>query len=209
MNKASADSVANQFLPEIGSYGIFIGRERQLSEIDQRLKDHRLVTLVGAGGMGKTRLALELIKWKKRDPAQDGPIAFVSFELVTANSEEAALDALVSGLKLIPGDVGALRAALVKRISDTSVLLVLDNCETARSSIASLVRYLLNQCPNLKILRPRSINSACMVLRLFTCFLHCPCLMIAPDRWTTWKISKATNSSWPVRKWRRHRGCRK
>lgn len=152
MNKASADSVANQFLPEIGSYGIFIGRERQLSEIDQRLKDHRLVTLVGAGGMGKTRLALELIKWKKRDPAQDGPIAFVSFELVTANSEEAALDALVSGLKLIPGDVGALRAALVKRISDTSVLLVLDNCETARSSIASLVRYLLNQCPNLKIL---------------------------------------------------------
>lgn len=152
MNKATSDSLANQFLPEIGSYGILIGRERQLSEIDERLKAHRLVTLVGAGGMGKTRLALEIIKWKKRDAAQDGPIAFVSFELVTENSEEAVLDELVSGLKLIPGDVGGLRAALVKRISDTSVLLVLDNCETARSSIASLVRYLLNQCPNLIIL---------------------------------------------------------
>jgi predicted ATPase len=151
-NEASVDSFANQSLPEIGSYGNFIGRESQLSEVSERLKNHRLVALVGPGGMGKTRLALEIIKRKRGDAVHDAAIAFVSLELVTENSEGAILDALVSDLKLIPGDAEGLRAALVKRLSDIPVLLVLDNCETAHSSVASLVRYLLSECPKLRIL---------------------------------------------------------
>lgn len=60
-----------------GASGDFIGRERQLSELDERLKKHPLVTLTGLGGMGKTRLALEIVKRKKGDAAHGAAISFV------------------------------------------------------------------------------------------------------------------------------------
>ena len=102
MNEPSSEFLASQPLPEIGSFGDFIGREKQLLEVDERLQAHRLATLVGPGGMGKTRLALEFVKRKKGDTTYGAAITFVSFELVTENSEAAVLDALVSGMKLIP-----------------------------------------------------------------------------------------------------------
>ncbi len=152
MSKPSPESQANEPLPEIGGFGDFVGRQRQLEEVEERLQTKRLVTVVGPGGMGKTRLALEIFKRKRGDASRDATMAFISFESVTDNSEGAVLDAMVSGLKLIPGDAGGLRGALLKRLSDASLVLVLDNCETARSSIAPIARDLLSQCPKLKIL---------------------------------------------------------
>ena len=151
MNEPSTKSLRNQPLPEIVTFGDFIGRERQLREVGERLKGHRLVTIVGPGGIGKTRLSLEIVKRKAGEDAPALLMAVVSFELVPENSEGAVLDALVSGLKLSPGEAGS-RTALVKRFQDAPVLLVLDNCETARTSIGGIVRYLLTKCPNLRIL---------------------------------------------------------
>lgn len=152
MYEPPPDSRVGQPLPEIGSYGEFIGREQELSEVNERLRGHRLVTLVGPGGMGKTRLALETIMRKRADSAHGAEIAFVSLELVTENTEGALLDALTSGLKLIPGDAGGVLAALVNHLKAIHVLLVLDNCETARTSLAVLVAHLLRECPELSIL---------------------------------------------------------
>jgi predicted ATPase len=152
MNQPPLEYLADQPLTEIVSYCDFIGREQELLEVNERLKGHRLVTLVGPGGMGKTRLALETIKRKRADSAHGAEIAFVSLELVTENAEGAVLDALISGLKLIPGDAGGLLAALVKQLKARHVLLVLDNCETARTSVAVLVAHLLRECPELGIL---------------------------------------------------------
>jgi predicted ATPase/tetratricopeptide (TPR) repeat protein len=121
-------------------------------EVEERLQTSRLVTVVGSGGMGKTRLALEIIRRQNGGVTRDTEMAFISFESVTDNSEGAVLDAMVSGLRLIPGDTGGLRGALLKRLRDASMILVLDNCETARSNIAPIVRELLNQCPKLKFL---------------------------------------------------------
>jgi predicted ATPase/class 3 adenylate cyclase len=141
----------NHPLPEIGSFGDFIGREKQLEEVDEKLKAHRLVTLVAPGGMGKTRLVLESIK-KKGEATPDAEIAFVSLEMLTVKSDGAVLDALASGLKLNPSGEEDLRMALAKRFNDKTVLLVLDNCETAHNNVAALVAFLLNRCPNLRIL---------------------------------------------------------
>lgn len=102
--------------------------------------------------MGKTRLALEIIRRKKEDASYSEKIAFVSLELVTENSEGAILDALISGLQISPGDAGSLRVALVKQLRGIPLLLVLDNCETARTSVAKLVSHLWPECPLLRIL---------------------------------------------------------
>lgn len=101
------------------------------------------------------------------------------FELVTENSEGAVLDTLVSGLKLIPGDAGDLRGALVKRLNDTPVLLILDNCETAHSSVAKLVRYLRSKCPNLRIL---ATSQHQLGLPGFEAVYELPLLSVPDDR---------------------------
>ncbi len=148
----SSDSLASQWLSEIGDRGVFIGRERQLSDVEERLKSHRLVTVVGPGGMGKTRLAWEIINKNRGEAARDGAIAFVSLEAVTSSSEEAVLSALVSGLQIAPAGAGDLLSALVKRLCAFPQLLVLDNCETAQRSVRTIVGKLLEQCPHLTIL---------------------------------------------------------
>jgi ATP/maltotriose-dependent transcriptional regulator MalT len=94
-------NIADLPLPEIGSFGDFVGREKQLQEVDERLHAHRLVTLVAPGGMGKTRLVLESIKRKRGKTTPYAEIVFVSLEMVAENSEGAVLDALISGLRLM------------------------------------------------------------------------------------------------------------
>lgn len=137
---------------EIYDSDIFIGRKNQISEIEELLKSNRLITLVGLGGIGKTRLVKEIIKRKIEDAARKEAIAFVSFEYVTNDSEGEVLDTLVSRLKLAPANAEDRLQALVRLFKATPVLLVLDNCETSRTSIAKVVSPLLGRCRTLKII---------------------------------------------------------
>ncbi len=111
--------------------------------------------------MGKTRLVKEIIKRKSEDAECKETIAFVSFEYVTNAAEEEVLDTLVSRLKLAPANAEDRLPALVRQLSATPVLLVLDNCETARTSIAKVVNPLLGRCRNLKILASSQHQLGC------------------------------------------------
>ena len=126
----------------------FIGREHEVSAVCQRVLDHRLVTLTGAGGVGKTRLALraarELLAY-----FPDG-IWWVDLAPLTDSTLVLQTVAACFGLSQQPGQ--DLLGALEGLLKAGSLLLVLDNCEHLIGEAARLVSHLLLTCPELHIL---------------------------------------------------------
>ena len=117
----------------------FIGRESELDEVQAAVKAHPLVTLTGVGGVGKTRLALEVAA-RLADEFPDG-VWF--FELAAVSDPAAVPDAVaaVLGITQQPGRSVAqsVAAALEGRVR----LLVLDNCEHVLDAAADLIEAIL------------------------------------------------------------------
>ena len=126
----------------------FVGREAELAEIRSLLARTRLLTLVGAGGSGKTRLALQLgADVLERFP--DG-VWFVELAAIADGDLIPGQIAAAVGVREMPGR--ALQAMLVERFAKTRTLLVLDNCEHLLEPVASLVETLLRASVNLTVL---------------------------------------------------------
>jgi len=142
----------------------FVGRREDVAELSSLLSDGtRLVTMVGPGGAGKTRLATETGRTLV-EQSGDG-IWFV--ELAPLGDAADVAPAVLSALgaseyvdltppsSLVPKQVRASRAAterLVEVIADRRILLVLDNCEHLVQEVAGLVDSLLAVCPRLRVL---------------------------------------------------------
>jgi predicted ATPase/class 3 adenylate cyclase len=125
-----------------------IGRESEVAEVQAGVKAHRLVTLTGVGGVGKTRLALE-VATRLADEFPDG-VWF--FELAAVTDPAAIPDAVaaVLGITQQPGKSVAesVAAALEGRLR----LLVMDNCEHVRDAAADLVQEILAHSATVRIL---------------------------------------------------------
>jgi predicted ATPase/class 3 adenylate cyclase len=125
----------------------FIGRESEVAEVHAAVKAHRLVTLTGVGGVGKTRLALE-VAGRLVDEFPDG-VWF--FELAAVADPAAVPDAVaaVLGITQQPGRSVAqsVAAALEGRVR----LLVLDNCEHVLEAAADLIEAILAASATTKI----------------------------------------------------------
>ena len=126
----------------------FVGRSRELDEVRSLLKRSRLVTLVGVGGVGKTRLALEVAR-RSLDDAVDG-VAFVDLAALSDPGLVPAHVAASLGVREAPGQ--ELTAAMAEQVGSTELLLVLDNCEHVRAAAASLAQTLLETSADLHIL---------------------------------------------------------
>src|SRR5260370_39440423 len=126
----------------------FIGRESELDEVQAVVKAHRLVTLTGVGGVGKTRLALEVAA-RLVDEFPDG-VWF--FELAAVTDPAAVPDAVaaVLGITQQPGKSvsQSVAAALEGRVR----LLVFDNCEHVRDAAADLVEAILSHSATVRVL---------------------------------------------------------
>jgi predicted ATPase len=126
----------------------FIGRESELDEVQAAVKAHRLVTLTGVGGVGKTRLALEVAA-RLVDEFPDG-VWF--FELAAVTDPAAVPDAVaaVLGITQQPGKTvsESVAAALEGRVR----LLVFDNCEHVLDAAADLIEAILTQSATVKVL---------------------------------------------------------
>jgi predicted ATPase/class 3 adenylate cyclase len=125
----------------------FIGRESELDEVQAALKAHRLVTLTGVGGVGKTRLATEVAA-RLADEFPDG-VWF--FELAAVTDPAAVPDAVaaVLGITQQPGKTvsESVAAALEGRIR----LLVFDNCEHVLAAAADLIEAILTQSATVRV----------------------------------------------------------
>ncbi len=126
----------------------FIGRERELAEAATLLRGSRLLTLTGAGGCGKTRLALELAGQHRGDFC-DGvwPV-----ELAALGEPELIGPAVAQALDTRLASGRAPEVALAGHIGDRQQLLLLDNCEHLVEPVAHLVEALLRHCPRLTVL---------------------------------------------------------
>jgi predicted ATPase len=125
-----------------------IGREREVDEIQAAVKSHRLVTLTGVGGVGKTRLALEVAAHL----ADEFPDGVWFFELAAVTDPAAVPDAVAAVLGIIqqPGKTvsESVAAALEGRVR----LLVFDNCEHVLAAAADLIEAILAHSPTVRIL---------------------------------------------------------
>ena len=126
----------------------FIGRDHARAEIKPLIWSARLLTLIGPGGCGKTRLALKIAN-ELLDAFQDG----VWFIELAPLADAALIPRTIMSALDIPEQSGrALADTLTNQLRPRELLLVLDNCEHLIAGCAELVVTLLRHCPALKIL---------------------------------------------------------
>jgi predicted ATPase len=126
----------------------FIGRESEVAELQTAVKAHRLVTLTGVGGVGKTRLALEVAA-RRADEFPDG-VWF--FELAAVTDPAAVPDAVAAVLGITQQPGKTMSESVASALEGRSRLLVFDNCEHVVDSVADLVEAILAASATVTIL---------------------------------------------------------
>jgi predicted ATPase len=142
----------------------FIGRSDDIEAITALLRESRLVTITGSGGVGKTRAAIEVaarIPEPRRRDIRFVDLSRLSDGALVAGAIAAALD--------LPGDDAANVPDLVRSLRSSQVFLVLDNCEHLIADVALFVSAALQSCPGVAFLaasRERLAVSGEVVYRL-------------------------------------------
>jgi len=126
----------------------FIGRENEMPIVRQLISEHRLVTLVGAGGCGKTRLACEVAA-KLLSDYPDG-VWFV--DLAPIPDEGLVAKEITEALKIPEAPGQSIIDTLIDKIKDKNQLIILDNCEHLVRACAEVAGKLVQSVPGLKIL---------------------------------------------------------
>ena len=126
----------------------FIGRKKEIEAILILTEKHRIVTLTGSGGCGKTRLACEVVKRIQKD-YKDG-IWFV--DLSSIEMEELVIKQVMTALRIseIPGQDRL--ETVAEKIRDQKLLIVLDNCEHLLRTCAGIAHKLIGSVPGLSLL---------------------------------------------------------
>ena len=123
----------------------FVGRERELGDVQQVLSRTRLLTLVGVGGCGKTRLAVEAA----RRAAPPGGVFFADLGGVTDPGLVVAALARAVG---VSGHSGDLVASVARVLADRRALVVIDNCEHVVGEVAAMAEDLLRRTTTVVLL---------------------------------------------------------
>ncbi len=139
------DSNPGNLRPAITS---LIGRDAEVSNLQAALRSHRLVTLAGVGGVGKTRLALE-VATQLADEFVDG-VWF--FELAAVADPAAVPDAVAAVLGITQQPGKSVGESVASALEGRSRLLVFDNCEHVVDSVADLVAAILAASATVKVL---------------------------------------------------------
>lgn len=126
----------------------FVGRENQLAEVKALLDDHRLVTLTGVGGVGKTRLALQA----GADLLDGYRHGVWLVELAPLTEPDLLAKTIASALSIREDPNRPIADTLVDYLEERHALVILDNCEHLIEPVARLADRLLRSCPLLHIL---------------------------------------------------------
>lgn len=126
----------------------FVGREKEIGEIKELLKSNRLLTLAGAGGVGKTRLSLQV----GADLLDDFPDGVWQVELAALSNPGLVPQSVASALGFREEPKRTLTETLVDGLRSKKLLLILDNCEHLVEPCAQLADALLKACPGVRIM---------------------------------------------------------
>ncbi len=126
----------------------FIGRERERNEVNEKLKSSRLMTLIGPGGTGKTRLSIQVAE-DQLPEFKDG-VWFV--ELAPLSDPKLIMQSIaaVFNVRTMPGM--SLQDNIINFLRAKNLLLILDNCEHMVEACAQLTDQILRSSPQLKIM---------------------------------------------------------
>ena len=141
----SLEATPNNLPQQLNS---FVGRERELAEAKQRLATSRLVTLLGMGGIGKSRLSIQLGA-DLLDDYRDGVWLVELAPLTDARLVPQAV-ASVLGVKEDAGH--SVQEALLRYVRDKQLLFILDNCEHVVRACAELAKQLMQAGAGIKVL---------------------------------------------------------
>lgn len=126
----------------------FIGREREIAEVKLLISKHRLVTLTGAGGCGKTRLALKIAT----DIIAEFADGVWLVELASISDPKLVAHAIAGALQIKEEPNTPLFQTVTKRLLDKRLLLLIDNCEHLIATCSELIESLMKTLPTLAIL---------------------------------------------------------
>ena len=126
----------------------FVGRETELDEIVALAHDHRLVTLVGVGGLGKTETAIHV--GRSLNDSSDTAVYFVALAPVSDPSLVVTAIASTLGVQEVPNR--PLLETLIVYLKHKTLLLILDNCEHIIAQTAEIAQAILSSCAHVQIL---------------------------------------------------------
>jgi predicted ATPase len=126
----------------------FIGREQEVGEVKKRLEKNHLITLTGSGGIGKTRLSIQVAS----ELLDEYPHGVWMVELAPVTDPALVVRTVCAALDVTPqGNMPALNV-LTEYLTSKKILLVVDNCEHLIESCAQLFNSLLHACPDLRMI---------------------------------------------------------
>jgi predicted ATPase len=126
----------------------FIGRQTEVKQVAELVRAHRLVTLSGVGGVGKTRLALQAAAGL----AGEFPDGVWLVELASVRDAGAVPDAAATALGIVPQAGLSIIGGVVRTLAGQTALVVLDNCEHVLDAAAELVEAVLSGSAAVKVL---------------------------------------------------------
>ncbi len=125
----------------------FVSRSEDLVNIARLMEQHRLVTLIGCAGIGKTRTALQI--GTQLMSASEGSVAFISLE---GTSNYPSVIASIRSMLCSKGAVDDELESLVALFKSKQLVVILDNCEHVVADVARIVESVLSGCPEIRIL---------------------------------------------------------
>lgn len=141
----SLDATPNNLAQQLNS---FVGRSRELADVRRLLAANRLVTLLGMGGIGKSRLSVQL----GAEVLDDYPDGVWLIELAPLADAQLVPQAVAAVLGVKEEAGGTVLDALLKFARDRTLLIILDNCEHLVHACADVAKRLLQAGPKVKIL---------------------------------------------------------
>ncbi|QGF22660.1 ATP-binding protein [Raineyella fluvialis] len=128
----------------------FVGRESDVRAVADLLAGHRLVTISGPGGLGKTSLAGQVLLGESR------PIAAIDLATISDGDEVAALVARV--LRVAEQSARSAQDQVIGHLGERAQVLYVDNCEHVRDAVRDLVVAVLRACPNVAVLATSTVR---------------------------------------------------